>query len=110
MKTITACQKIVVRLERDLPGIIQEGERKNIIVALNAYVDNTDRVGVKSNPSVVAGLLVAKGFKSVSDMTADDKKSLFSCILGNFIDSSGRPPSNVMGRFCGQFLTTGDVV
>jgi hypothetical protein len=107
MKSVADCQKIVTRLEKELPDLIVAGGetyKTDLIAALNQYVDNLDRIGVKSNPVKIVRALVSHGYKSISELTDSEKTSLFLCIIGNFISSEGHPPTNVMWRFSNQFL------
>jgi len=103
MKSIKACQATVTRIESAITKGVPSDKRE-VIRTLGEYVNSADRKGVESSPLMITKALLDVGWRDLDDMTDADKKDLSACIVGNFITSGGRPPPNVMDRFCCQYL------
>ena len=83
--------------------------KADLISTLRDYVDCLDRIGVNGKPGKIADIL-RKQYKCVTKLSdtvkkAHDRDSLFLCIIGNVIYSNGKPNSNIMSRFCEEYLT-----
>ena len=103
MKTISECQTVIDRIQKDFAAKLPKMEEPELIATLAEYVDHTDRIGTKKNPMLLASALQSQGYKTFNDTSEAERKVPALCIIGNFISSNGSPPANLMAWFCEKY-------